>query len=68
MLMQPAVALSSEGTVGIERIHAWLGKFSAVRDWALEVGELHLAEQLQQALEELARRKTDIDRQPIAPN
>jgi hypothetical protein len=68
MLMRPAVALSSEGTVGIERIQAWLGKFSAVRDWALEVGELHLAEQLQQALEELARRKTDIDRQPIAPN
>jgi hypothetical protein len=68
MLMRPAVALSSEGTVGIERIQAWLGKFSAVRDWALEVGELHLGEQLQQALEELARRKTDIDRQPIAPN
>jgi hypothetical protein len=62
------VALSSEGTAGIKRIQAWLRKFSTVGDWALEAGELHVAEQLQQALEELARRKADIDRKPIAPN
>ena len=68
MLMRPAVALGAEGTVGSEPMRGWLRKFRTVRDWALEAGDLDLAEQLQQALDALARRQANIDRHPIVRN